>query len=457
MRDVLPSQPAHWLLLIGSTCLFISQRLAWWPTQLPEPRPFLWTPHAVLLGLPLLFAGAAGYRVALLPCQRPVRRLVMTVLLPSLASIIAIASVGLIWHPDELGLSKFLLRSAMTTPLDYWRAVPDLLMNLGLGSQFAATGILLVVIFMTLVGRGVSLPVRLGLHPSNALSQEEVRTRSFVWMMISLVPVALILGEGPIAVAVLVWKDILQHTDVATVVASFGSALPLFLLVLLALGKDRQETLRNIFRRLSPKYLLLAVLLPGLLALVWPAALFLRDRGVWAAHDFGRYGPPSVEDYFVLPTVGTLALFVPALVEEIAWRGYLQPRSIEKYGVGRGLFLVGIVWGAFHFFVDFRSYMAASVVLITTVRRLIEMVTQSYVLGWLTIRGKSILPAAIAHATFNICLLSQTRFFAPIWFLIGLWALLAYVLFRYSPPPALQESTVDLAAPPAPEPTAETG
>ena len=456
MRNVLPSQPAHWLLVFGSTFLFISQHLAWWPAQLPEPRPFLWAARAVLLGLPLLFAGAAGYRVALLPCQRPVRRLVMTVLLPSIASIIAIALVGLIWYPDELGLSKFLLGSTMTTPLDYWRAVPDLLMNLGLGSRFAATGVLLVVIFMTLVGRGVNLPVRLGLDPSNVLSQEEVRARSFIWMMISLVPVALILGEGPI-VAVLVWKDILQHTDVETAVAGFVSALPLFLLVFLALGRDRQETFRNIFRRHSPKYLLLAVSLPAILALVWPAAMFLRDRIIWAGQNVGGYGPPSVEDYFVLPTVGTLALFVPALVEEIAWRGYLQPRSIEKYGVGRGLFLVGIVWGAFHFFVDFHSYMTASVVLITIVRRLTEMVAQSYVLGWLTIRGKSILPAAIAHATFNIYLLSQTRFFVPIWFLIGLWALLAYVLFRYFPPPALQKSTVDLAAPPAPEATAETG
>ena len=457
MRNVLPSQPAHWLLLFGSTFLFISQHLAWWPVQLPEPRPFLWAAHAVLLSLPLVFAGAASYRVALLPCQRPVRRLVMTVLLPSLASIIAIASVGLIWYPDELGLSKFLLGSAMTTPLDYWRAVPNLLMNLGLGSLAAATGVLLVAICTVLVGRGVSLPVRLGLHPSNILSQEEVRTRSFIWMMISLVPVSLILGEGPIALVVLVWKDILRHRDVETVVASLGTAVPLFLLVFLALGRDRHETLRNVFHRLSPKYLLLAVFLPTLLALVWPAAIFLRDRVMWAAHDFGHYGPPSMEGYLVLPTVGTLALFVPALVEEIAWRGYLQPRSIEKYGVGRGLFLVGIVWGAFHFFVDFHSYMTASVVLITIVRRLTEMVAQSYVLGWLTIRAKSILPAAVAHATFNISLLSQTRFLVPIWFLIGLWALLAYVLFRYFPPPALQKSTVDLATPPAPEATAETG
>jgi len=67
-------------------------------------------------------------------------------------------------------------------------------------------------------------------------------------------------------------------------------------------------------------------------------------------------------------------------------------------------------------------------------RRLIETVSQSYVLAWLTIRGRSVLPAALAHAVFNMFVLNEMPVHSSLWLLIALWGAAGIVLFRYFPP-----------------------
>src|SRR5262249_59975338 len=123
--------------------------------------------------------------------------------------------------------------------------------------------------------------------------------------------------------------------------------------LLLALGDSRGRTLRESLRLASPLNLVLALLLPALVILASPLATYLRDRILWAAFEFGKSFPPDFRSYFGSQRSSQLARFFPALVEEIGWRGYLQPRLIRGYGLYRGVFLVGIVWAAFHFSSDF--------------------------------------------------------------------------------------------------------
>ena len=161
--------------------------------------------------------------------------------------------------------------------------------------------------------------------------------------------------------------------------------------------------------------------------------LCLRANSL-GAHGWGKYAPPSLDTYFGLPEVATIWYVVPALVEEIAWRGYLQPRFIRRYGLVRGTFLVGIVWGAFHFFWDFNSFMTSGSIVRHLIERPIGTVCLSYVLAWLTISSESILPAALAHAAYNSLITDRAmppR--TPWWPSLLLWIAAGFVLLRFFP------------------------
>jgi hypothetical protein len=79
----------------------------------------------------------------------------------------------------------------------------------------------------------------------------------------------------------------------------------------------------------------------------------------------------------------------------------------------------------------------------------------NYVLAWLTLRFSSVLPAALAHAFYNVLVFSE---FDPPFpgknaLRLGLWAILAWVLFRYWPPQIEQDAAQESATPtPSPEP-----
>jgi membrane protease YdiL (CAAX protease family) len=440
LRSILPAEPAHWLLLFGSTFLFISQHLRWWPPlEAWQLRP--WPVAVSLLSLPIVAAGAAGYYFALMPCRRPILRLITTVLLPASASLLAIPFVAIVWFPDQVGLRNFLLGSVLSGDDDYSPAIPHLLPNLGPGFECAAAGTLLVAIFTVLLNRGrATLPVHLeASHASPSaipsMDDENRRTMLFVWMMIGLVPLTGVL-DGVMVVGILsIIQGLLRSNYdwyvLATEIISAASLLPL---VLLALGRSRAETLKRSFRLPPVKYLGLAAVLPAMIACVWPLALYLQARLLWAAHDFGRYMPPNLDQYLSWPSISALWYFPAALVEEIAWRGYLQPRFIRRYGLIRGVFFVGLVWGAFHFAGDFRSWMKPSDVLLQIAVRLAATLAYSYPLAWLTLRSRSVLPAAVAHSTLNIFIIDYSlpeR--TSSWLLIALWGIAGYVLFRYFP------------------------
>jgi len=123
-----------------------------------------------------------------------------------------------------------------------------------------------------------------------------------------------------------------------------------------------------------------------------------------------RYEPPLLSEYFRFPGAIVIWSIIPALAEEIAWRGYLQPRFIQLYGLARGIFFTGIVWGAFHFTFDFGPFMGHQEIILVLLRRLTMAVTLSVILGWITLRSGSVLPAAVVHGLYNAFWASVRRF-----------------------------------------------
>jgi membrane protease YdiL (CAAX protease family) len=80
-------------------------------------------------------------------------------------------------------------------------------------------------------------------------------------------------------------------------------------------------------------------------------------------------------------------------------------------------------------------------------------VALNFVLAWLTLRSESVVPAAIAHALYNVMAHSPMgpQFAGKDVLRVALWAVLAYVLFHYWPsPPETKLEKVTTAESPEP-------
>lgn len=93
---------------------------------------------------------------------------------------------------------------------------------------------------------------------------------------------------------------------------------------------------------------------------------------------------------------------VAAFGEEAGWRGWLQ-HALEPLGRLPQLVLIGVIWGLWHapliaagYNFDNQIPAAAAVLLFTAF-----CICFGAVLSWLSLRSKSVLPAAIGHAFFN--------------------------------------------------------
>jgi membrane protease YdiL (CAAX protease family) len=429
---------------VGSTFLFISHRLAWFSNFDSYSRPVVnWTIYAFVLSLSLVVTGAAGYHVALLPCRSPARRLYYWVLLPSAVDILAIIGFASFRSSSRLLPAKSVFeQSASHTG---WRAFVETAVNLGPGIQFASAGLVLVAIFFVLLLRG-SATAPIGLADTSPSFQagsenDHHRTMIFVWSMICLLPLTELVDY---AFMLAVWgHSLLRYLDVQPTawVTTLVAALSLLSLVLLAMGKDGRKSLRRSLRLSEIKYPLLAIFFPAAIASVWPLLNYVHDRILWASYQWGRFEPPTLSAYFGAATIALLRYFLLALPEEIAWRGYLQPRFIRRYGLMRGIFLVGVVWGAFHFSGDFALYHSWTHTTTHLVSRVSGTIFLSCPFAWLTLKSRSILPATIAHAVYNMTVVGGVILIVNPWWLGPLlWGGLGYVLFRFDPPGA-EETT----------------
>jgi membrane protease YdiL (CAAX protease family) len=451
LRSVLPADLTQLIFLAGVVSLFLAPRLRWWPPGISAPPEHIEGSFAQLvesLGvfflLPISFAAVAGYFVCFWPGSYPLRRILLLVCLPAVAGLgLMLSQVLYLAAPSSSVLEG--ASSVVAHKMSWASSLPWRLLT---GFHFCLIGLLLVAIYASRLSFGIAaLPISL---PGNAASAAPDtgswrRVQILVWVLVGpLFLLSSLLAYLTIGLPIFFSSHVPAYLQSAwfSRFSSVIEAVAVFAVIFWIAGKEDRQVIWNRIRLPELGYAGLALAIPIGIGVVLSTGQYLFDRGQWAAHNFGNMDPPQFGSYFTLPDPWFLLLFFPALFEEMIFRGLLQRRFIQRYGIYRGIFLVGIVWAAFHFFSDFAFARVTDLGAISNLAsRIFFCLVLSYVLGWLTLRTGSILPASIAHTFYNVLVFSG--FGQPLLgkstILVALWAVLAYVLFRYWPVPEEDE------------------
>jgi membrane protease YdiL (CAAX protease family) len=106
----------------------------------------------------------------------------------------------------------------------------------------------------------------------------------------------------------------------------------------------------------------------------------------------------------VLLTGAWFSLFnaLPAIGEELGWRGFLQGLLVKDFGLTRGIVFLGLLWSFWHLPALLAGYNFPEHPLLgALVLSPLELVATSFFLAWLMIRTGSFWAAAIAHGAGN--------------------------------------------------------
>ena len=98
---------------------------------------------------------------------------------------------------------------------------------------------------------------------------------------------------------------------------------------------------------------------------------------------------------------GAFINLIPALGEELGWRGWLLPK-LMPLGTVPALVLSGVIWGLWHAPLILLGYNYSGAPGWLGLTMMIGMcIVVGAVFGWLRLRSESVWPAALAHGAFN--------------------------------------------------------
>jgi membrane protease YdiL (CAAX protease family) len=162
-------------------------------------------------------------------------------------------------------------------------------------------------------------------------------------------------------------------------------------------------------------YAWLAYLIPIAYALPVYLIVWVTPLGAFGDRDFitqtaAGFGwsnfPPSVSLFlFVLltATVGLVGKTSRAFGEEIGWRGFLVPELNKVVGFTGVSVISGLMWAAYHFPVLlFGDYNKGAPAWYSLTCFTLMVVADSFILAWITLRSRSLWPAAILHGSHNL-------------------------------------------------------
>jgi membrane protease YdiL (CAAX protease family) len=165
----------------------------------------------------------------------------------------------------------------------------------------------------------------------------------------------------------------------------------------------------------SGRYVAFGYLIPIAYALPVYLVVWLGGWGGFAGGHFVRHTAATF-GWQNFPAGATLALFIlftgtlglvgktsRALGEEIGWRGFLVPELAKVVGFGGVGLISGMMWAVYHFPVlIFADYNAGTPVWFGLTCFTLGVIAESFILAWLTLRSRSLWPAALLHGSHNL-------------------------------------------------------
>jgi len=95
--------------------------------------------------------------------------------------------------------------------------------------------------------------------------------------------------------------------------------------------------------------------------------------------------------------VNFFLVFVAFFGEEYGWRYYLQPMLQKKFGLRRGVLVLGVVWGLWHLPIDFFYYTSVEMGLIAAVSQQITCITLGIFFAYAYMKTDNIWVPVILH------------------------------------------------------------
>jgi membrane protease YdiL (CAAX protease family) len=466
LRSVIPTDPWQLVFLAGVIFLLISPRLRWPPnfddyaaamSSLGFSKNVavaeLMRVVNILLNL-ITFGSLAAYLMCFWPGDKPVRRVLLSVFLPTVLSLAII--LGIFVQHSRHASSVFESHAAFLLVFR-WLLANSL--NLPVGLYFSLLSLLLIAVFTFRLYSGKSsLPLALPQSPAPPTEGHDSWFQLQLLIFILVGPFFLLRGLADAfwGLPTLLWRESVPsfYTSVAITLASVADAAILVWLSVWILSPWARKAARNSLQLPKPRHALFALLLPVIVTGLPSLAHYFVDRANWAAHYFGQTTTPQLNVYVDLARLRApwlLLMVFGAFSEEIVFRGLLLQRLMNRYGFHRGIFLTGMVWAAIHFRTDRYPEHSVEGVLLSWVFRILICLAMNYVFSWMTLRWHSIIPAGITHTVSNILIVSRATGEVP-WsyqILIVLWGTVAFLLFRFWP--FAQAQPVEISSP-APDP-----
>src|SRR5208283_4019090 len=153
-----------------------------------------------------------------------------------------------------------------------------------------------------------------------------------------------------------------------------------------------------------------------------------------------------------IPAIGwhfILYVFAAAL-SEWCWRGCVQPQFIRTFGVFRGIFLVGILYGSVQQLQFPAPFGPLPDFFLHFVLQLFWGIVWSIIFGWLALAAGSVWPSVVCAALSGVlahAAMTDRQEFIPRQYIrlcmLGMGCLIAVLLVRYLPLPKNAISTGD--------------
>ena len=115
----------------------------------------------------------------------------------------------------------------------------------------------------------------------------------------------------------------------------------------------------------------------------------------------GGLYPVALVGFFFISVIGTpLSALTTVFGEEYGWRGFLQGELI-KIGLRRGIFLVGMIWGLWHFPIILSGVHTYPPTLIGLSLGMVFFILTGFVFSYAVLKTGSIWVAALMHGVLN--------------------------------------------------------